>query len=317
MRNSDDAAPARPAAGPAPRDGGITWSAGPSGPGGTEGYLADLVVLTGRVLAVDGGLPLAADPAFLRSRHLGPDVSTVAVRAPGGRLIAAGAVRPTSADAGATFTGLVDPEARGHGIGSALLDWGLSEAERRGGPTTVESESVTPAVAALFATRGLHPSFAEEIMRFDLTAHALPAVVWPAGTALLQWSDGTAPRFHAVYDAAFRDRPGFPNLSARQWMTDTTQDDGFRPDWSVLATHPDQGDVGFVTAATGWIVQVGVVPGARRLGLGAALVGEVLSRMRAAGAGQVLLDVNVDNPARHLYRRLGFTVRGRRARFRR
>jgi ribosomal protein S18 acetylase RimI-like enzyme len=37
--------------------------------------------------------------------------------------------------------------------------------------------------------------------------------------------------------------------------------------------------------------------------------------MRDAGLAEVLLDVNVDNPAGDLYRRLGFAVIGRRARF--
>jgi mycothiol synthase len=60
-----------------------------------------------------------------------------------------------------------------------------------------------------------------------------------------------------------------------------------------------------------------VLPAARGRGLGAALVREALHRMRADGATAVMLDVNVDNPARALYRRLGFTVLGRRARFER
>ena len=92
-------------------------------------------------------------------------------------------------------------------------------------------------------------------------------------------------------------------------------DDDFRPGWSVLASVPGVGDAGFVTAALDWIVQVGVTPAARGRGLGAALVREALGRMQAAGATEAWLDVNVDNPARRLYERLGFTDRGRRARF--
>jgi mycothiol synthase len=70
-----------------------------------------------------------------------------------------------------------------------------------------------------------------------------------------------------------------------------------------------------VTAGLGWIDQVGVVPAARGRGLGAALVLAALSRMRAAGETEAWLNVNVDNPARRLYERLGFHRRGRRARF--
>jgi ribosomal protein S18 acetylase RimI-like enzyme len=76
------------------------------------------------------------------------------------------------------------------------------------------------------------------------------------------------------------------------------------------------GDAGFVTAAVGWIVQVGVVPGARRRGLARALVTEALRRMTAAGEPEAWLNVNVNNPgAAALYRRLGFADRGQRARY--
>ena len=93
-------------------------------------------------------------------------------------------------------------------------------------------------------------------------------------------------------------------------------DDEFRPAWSVLVSQPGVGDAGFDIAAAGWIVQVGVMPAARGRGLGAALVCEALGRMRAAGSAEAWLDVNVDNPANRLYERLGFRVRGRRARYR-
>jgi mycothiol synthase len=264
--------------------------------------LDDLLTLAGRCLHADGGLPLAADPAFLRRRLLTP--ASAAVR-DDGRLIAAGAVRD-----GAVFVGLVDPAVRGRGLGAALLDWGLQRA------TTVETEGLSPAAETLFASRGLRQVFAEDVMRFDLTAAVPQAPAWPDGTLLETWSAATAPRFHAVYDAAFRERPGFPGWTAEEWI-EGVDEDGFQPEWSVLASVPGVGDAGFVTAADDWIDQVGVVPGARGRGIGAALVLEALSRMRADGAGHAWLNVNVDNPAGRLYRRLGFADRGRRARYQR
>jgi mycothiol synthase len=278
----------------------------------------DVVALAARCLAVDGGLPLAADPSFLRRRWVTP--ATVAVRDDDGRLIAAAAVRD-----GSVFVGLVDPAARGRGIGAALLDWGLDQ----GPSVTVETEGLTPAAEELFASRGLRQVFAEDVMRIYLEAPA-PAPApptagggraarefeprWPAGVTLETWNDATAPRFHAVYDASFRERPGFPRWSAAEWI-EAVVDEGFRPDWSVLASVPDIGDAGFITAAVGWIDQVGVVPAARGRGIGAALVGEALIRMRADGQTHAWLNVSVDNPAAALYRRLGFAVKGRRARY--
>jgi mycothiol synthase len=270
------------------------------------GDLDALIALAARCLDSDGGLPLAADPDFLRRRWTTP--TTMAVRDSGGRLVAAGAVRDC-----AVFTGLVDPAARGAGLGSRLLDWGLD----RPGPVTVETEGLTPAAEALFASRGLRQVFAEDVMRIDLTG-AVAQAAWPHGSALTTWSDATADRFAAVYDAAFRDRPGFPGRPVAEWIAELTEDDDFRPDWSILASLPGLGDAGFVTAAVGWIVQVGVVPAARGRGLGAALVAASLARRRSAGETEAWLDVNVDNPgAAALYRRLGFTAAGRRARYRR
>jgi mycothiol synthase len=282
----------------------------------TDGDLDDVVALAAACLAVDGGLPLAAEPGFLRRRWAADGTAGTTVRDRTGRLVAAAAVRPTGAAAGATVTTLVHPDARADDQGGRLLDWGLAEAEGRGGPVTVETESLTPAQEELFAARGLRQVFAEDVMRIELTA-PVPAAWWPAGTTLLEWTAQRAPRFFAVYEAAFRERPGFPGWSAGRWIAEVTEDDDFRPAWSVLAHVPGRGDAGFVTAAVGWIVQVGVVPPARGTGLGAALVSESLRRMRTDGAAEAWLDVNVNNPAGRLYRRLGFRETGRRARYER
>ena len=130
-----------------------------------------------------------------------------------------------------------------------------------------------------------------------------------------EWTAEIAPRFFAVYAAAFAERPGFPGVPAETWIDDVTDDEDFRPGWSVLAEVPGVGDAGFVVAAVGWIVQVGVLPAARGNGLGAALVREALGRMVADGAVEAWLDVNVNNAAIELYRRLGFQVEGRRGRY--
>ncbi|MEV8507806.1 GNAT family N-acetyltransferase [Actinoplanes sp. NPDC051475] len=179
----------------------------------------------------------------------------------------------------------------------------------------METESLTAAALQLFVERGLRQVFAEDVLRFDLGARGVPEAGWPDGTTVRGWPDVDAERFFRVYDAAFRERPGFPGWTAEEWIADLADDEDFRPGWSVLASVQGVGDAGFLTAAVGWIVQVGVVPAARGRGLGAALVTEALRRMRSDGAVEAWLDVNVDNPAGQLYRQLGFEDRGRRARF--
>jgi mycothiol synthase len=288
--------------------------------------LDQLIELAQRCLDADGGLPLAVDPGFLRRRWTGAAMANLHASDAPGTLIAAGAVRPSApgSDAGdvwaggATFVGMVDPRFRGRGLGSHLLDWGVGHTRvPPTSPVTVETESLTPEGSALFASRGLRQVFAEDVMRIDVAAGVPEKWSWPAETLLEEWSGATAERFFRVYDAAFRERPGFPGWPAAEWISDLTEDDEFRPSWSVLASLPGLGEVGFVTAAVGWIVQVGVAPVARGRGIGGALVAEALRRMRADGAAEAWLNVNVDNSAVELYRRLGFAHRGRRARFQR
>src|SRR5581483_483999 len=112
------------------------------------------------------------------------------------------------------------------------------------------------------------------------------------------------------------DRPGFPGWSQARWVEWISDDEDFRAEWTLLASL-GPADVGFIVGdATGWITQMGVVPSARGRGTGAALVGEAVRRMRSAGVEAITLNVNVNNqPAAALYRRLGFTRIGRRARY--
>jgi ribosomal protein S18 acetylase RimI-like enzyme len=65
-----------------------------------------------------------------------------------------------------------------------------------------------------------------------------------------------------------------------------------------------------------WIVQAGVVPAWRRRGVGALLVRTAMAGIAAAGADSCWLNVATNNPgAISLYRGLGFTEAGRRARY--
>jgi ribosomal protein S18 acetylase RimI-like enzyme len=315
---------------------------------------SELTALAVRCLHADGGLPLLANPDFLDARWSAPSSLTFAQPTPGGAqaprgLVAAGAVRPTPS--GASFTGLVDPAARGHGLGTALLDQGLAEANRMagGGLVIVETETLTDEGHQLFTSRGLHQIFAEDVMRFDLTTPkaeptaalaggitsadkipsggdvsptALPTGGGSPGDAavngltLTTWSAATTGRFYAAYHSAFRERHGFPGTPTAEWIADAEDDDDFRPGWSLLATLPGTGDAGFLTATTDWIMQVGVVPAARGRGIATILITEALSRMAAGGGTEAWLTVNTNNPgAARLYERLGFRYRGRRARY--
>jgi len=287
----------------------------------SEPDLPSLVALTKRVLAEDGGLPVAGDEPFLRRRYLdGVIASTAAFM--DADLVAAAAVRPVgdgtiAASVGriAAGVGMVDPVWRERGLGGHLLDWALTQAGDV--PVRMETESLTPAADALMHDRGLRQTFAEDVMRFDLVQEP-PAVHPPADVMLIEWSSELGNRFFGVYEAAFRERPGFPGWSAGQWIEWISDDEDFAPEWTLLATREGT-DLGFVASARGaWIVQVGTTAAARGIKIGAALTAEALRRMRAGGETEALLDVNVDNPgAIRVYERLGFAHIGRRARYER
>jgi ribosomal protein S18 acetylase RimI-like enzyme len=57
----------------------------------------------------------------------------------------------------------------------------------------------------------------------------------------------------------------------------------------------------------GFILQVAVRPECQGQGLGATLVREIAHCFSEAGLARAVLGVTVDNPARRLYERLGFT----------
>jgi mycothiol synthase len=269
--------------------------------------LPALVALARSVLAADGGLPLAADEDFLWRRFLSRD-SWCAVE--DGRLVAAVGRRRLDPDHLAAL-GMVAPDRRGAGLGGQLVDWAL----RTDLPVRLESESLTEGAHRLFLSRGLRQTFAEDVMRRDLAAPVDVPV--PAGVTLTPWTPELAGRFFAVYEASFRERPGFPGWSQEQWVAWISDGDEFAPQWTLLASRGASEDVGFVAAAAGgWIVQVGVVPSARGSGLGAALTAAALHGMRAGGEREAFLDVNVNNAgAGRIYERLGFVRIGRRARY--
>jgi mycothiol synthase len=215
----------------------------------------------------------------------------------------------------AVTTGLVHPAWRRLGIGELAFDWA---ADRAGQITlTAESEALGEGAHALYQSKGLSQVLAEDVMQLAAGTQ-LPPAQPPAGLALWYWGEADPARFYAVYQAAFSDRPGGPARTQAGWVGWISDDEDFRPEWTLLATL-DGADVGFIAAeATGWIAQVGVVPSARGRRIGAHLIDEAVRRMRSAGEGAITLNVSVDNPhAANLYGRLGFTRIGRRARYQR
>ena len=265
-------------------------------------------------LSADGGQPFAVSSVYLSGCYLAGAQAIAGFC--GDQLVCVSAVRTSSSGDGqavAVTTGLVHPAWRRRGIGGHAFDWAAGRAA--GAALRAETEALSDGAHALYLSRGLAQVFAEDVMQLAAAATPPPAQP-PAGLTVARWGQAGPGRFFAVYDAAFRDRPGFPGWSQEHWVEWITGDDDFRDELTLLATL-DGADAGFLVGdAAGWIAQMGVVPAARGRGIGAQLIGEAVRRMRAAGEDTITLNVNVDNPhAIALYRRIGFTRTGRRAKY--
>jgi mycothiol synthase len=123
------------------------------------------------------------------------------------RLVGACAVRdfePTGPHPQTAIVGLVDPAWRGRGIGGRMLDWALQAATAT---PRVDTEMFTPEHDALLHSRGLRPTFAEDVMRVELPTSAAGTPL-PAGLRLREWTAQLAEQFFAVYADRPDRRPG-------------------------------------------------------------------------------------------------------------
>ncbi|MCL4262899.1 MAG: GNAT family N-acetyltransferase [Anaerolineae bacterium] len=276
---------------------------------------------------VDGGLAFMIQPDNLQQRYF-PDAPGAAIGAftPDGHLVACAAVyhRGEAASQPVSIAGQVRPDWRRKGIGAYLLHWSQEVAqqllaERTTGPRMLQiaTESLTAPADRLYRAHGFAPVFEELVMRHDLRL-PLPDYALPPDVALTSWQPDLAEQFFQAYDAAFRDRPGFPGWRAAEWLA-WIVDDYFRPEWSLLARVAGT-PVGFLVGTAeppdGFVLQVGVAPVMRRRKLGSALLVEAMQRMKADGAASTQLTVNTNNPgAIQTYTQLGFATIGRRARY--
>jgi len=295
----------------------------------TRDDLAALVDLASACFLVDGGLHFLFEPESISDRFF-PDAPSAAIGAfaPDGRLAACATVH-LDGDSGsqrAMIVGHVQPDLRGKGIGTYLIRWGQMQTQSLLAGSVnnqlalqIATESLTASAHQLYLAHGFESVSESLVMRRNLDL-PLPEYAFPPGVTIADWDPALADQFFQAYDAAFRERPGFPGYTATEWV-DSWTTDRFRPEWSMLARSGDE-PLGFLMATSnpphGFIMQVGVIPAQRRRGLASALMAETMRRMETAGAVSVQLTVNVNNPgAIQTYAQRGFVTIGRRARYER
>jgi ribosomal protein S18 acetylase RimI-like enzyme len=242
------------------------------------------------------------------------------VLGPDDALVAAGNVLPDG-ETRLKSWGVVHPEHRGLGIGSALLNLMQARAAERltgvAGATFHHSlNDVDEAARALVLARGFTFVRSFRHMQIDLEGPREPGEP-PAGIELRGVrSEADLARAHAIFLEAFEDEWGYRVIPFEEWRSLEVETSGFDASLWLLATQGEQA-VGALNAVVsgdrGWIGELGVRRAWRGRGIGAALLRRSFAMFAERGLPRVMLNVDFENPtgAMRLYEKVGMrAVRG-------
>jgi mycothiol synthase len=285
-----------------------------------------LIELARAQAGAPGEWSLATHPQWLERMYVGAGVVTRVWTLPAGSLAGSAAIHTAASDppGGPDVATVTSMLRAGHEeLWDTQREWVETVLDQAANATPdamvqVVSESLHDAEVARWSSLGFRLAFEELAMELDLTLDVgSPPPPWPGGARVLEWGPDALAASFAVYEAAFRDRPGFPGWSQSEWADRLAGGDDFLAEAS-LCVFVDDAPSGFVVCSTGWIDQVGVIPARRRAGLASRLVTEAARRMRAGGGTVARLHVNTNNAAAlAAWRAMGWRIVGRRGRFER
>ncbi|WP_072687090.1 mycothiol synthase [Rhodococcus marinonascens] len=278
--------------------------------------VAGVSALLDRAAAADGTAPVSEQGVHAVSSYGGEGGVRHLVWTDADRIIGYAQLQPGHEDHPAMAELVVDPEARGRGIGGRLVSEALSE----GGPDArVWAHGNLPAAQAV--ARRLELTGARELLqlRRPLAGADLPECVVPEGVSLRVYrgveDDSEVLR---VNGAAFVWHPEQGSWTEREmaerraeawfdpaglFMAFSTADENRLLGFHWTKVHPKQGG----DPAIGEVYVVAIGPDAQGRGLGRLLTLAGLHYLRDRGLGAVLLYVEGDNtPALRTYDRLGF-----------
>jgi mycothiol synthase len=211
--------------------------------------------------------------------------------------------------------GIVHPEHRGRGVGSALFD----RIERRavemlggvsGGRFRHSINAADRGAAAIVTARGLREFRHFWHMRIDVDERSQPGPE-PVGIRFHGIDvNEDLPAIHAVLVGAFAEDPGHTVAPFDRWVEEEAGGSGFDPSLWLVAEDGST-IVGVLTASDfgdrGWIDYLGVVTAARSRGIGAALLRRSFATFAGRGIPTVFLNVDAENVtgATALYERVG------------
>ncbi len=210
------------------------------------------------------------------------------------------------------------PEARGRGIGTALMRWTWRVAAGLGG--TLVGQGVPEGAAdavALFRAHGYRPLWTSWMLELPEGAQIAAGPPLPANTEIRTMVRGRDERaaYQTVEDA-FNEWPGRDPVSFEDWAAEVMERPGFEP-WQLLLAveHGRTGEqvvgVCFVIPAhdTGWVQYLAVRRDRRGRGLARALLVRAFGVARDRGMSKAELATDSRTGALDLYLHVGMRVK--------
>jgi len=214
--------------------------------------------------------------------------------------------------------GVVHPEHRGRGVGSALIDRVDARATEllRGAPSGRFRHAINAndrAAAVLLEARGLRPVHHFWHMQTDLAGPPDPGPE-PEGIDIAGIDPAhDLPIVHSILDEAFiDDRSHHPKPFAR-WVEDETSSPHYDPTLWLLARDGGE-SAGVLTASVGedrgWVEYLAVLAPFRSRGIASALLRRSFAAFADRGVQRALVSVDAQNPtgATGVYERVGMRV---------
>ena len=208
----------------------------------------------------------------------------------------------------------VHPDARGRGIGTALLGWSQRRARALGSPTVGQTvPDVDEGTRDLFRANGYEPRWTSWVLSYAIERPP-PAPELPEGFAFRPFELGRDDReVYDVVEGAFGEWPDREPYAYEDWRAVTVETESFDPTLQVVIERDGRivgtaNTVDPVPHGEGWVHQLAVAREHRSRGLGRALLQQAFVNFHARGKHSVGLSTDSRTGALGLYEHVGMRV---------